>query len=1052
MIRLPAYTDYQLALQNPRIAFSLDADLSSASVETDGNRRPRARSGNFAYTYKLARHSQAWAVRCFSKYVPARDRYQAIDRFMRSRSESFLLAPSYVERGISVKGQWYPIIKMPWVSGETLSAYIDAYAHDQGRMSSLLRSFEKMVASLEAIGMAHGDLQHGNIMVSNGQLVLVDYDGTYVPGMQRFEVKERGHPNYQHPARDQEFGPTVDRFSAIVIHLALRGLIKQPGLWAQYGDGENLLFHQRDFINPDESKVLAAVERLSGLSSSVALFRRICKADVASVPRLEDFLANRVVIDLPTRAAEVTKWQLFQVLDATNREALLGAVGDRVTVVGRVVDFAPKTTTTGKPYAFLSFGAWQLGSFRLVVWAEGLETFRRQGHDLGCYAGKWVSVTGLMDEYRAGNGRHHPQIVVETPSEIEVLSGAEEARARLAGKGGSRPSATTATSQRRETPRAPTVARTPATTLSAQQHFSRGYDLHKAEKLEEAKRHYLEALKMDSRLPGANHNLGVIYQVEGKVDDAMRAFEAELQVQPNNALTHRQMGWLWCEKGRYDKSLQAFTRAIDLDPNDDEAYHGLGHSFGKQGRHADAVRAYQNAIRCRPTSIWFHNLAGHYSQLGDLVQAEQAYAKAVELDSTNVQAMKMRAYLQQTVDERRTEQLLLQVVRHRLAKDRLGEAQLLQQEVDRRPDWVEARVMLAEAYAALGRHSEAYQQATIASRTYGSREAQHLLDRWLPTLSLSRDAIAFGQLNRGDRPVRTFTVSNTGPGLLKCRVSKTASWLRVSPLGLECEPGHSEEVKVELADNIGPGWYAERAGVGLEFNGGSASVMVTALVCEPVLAVSENPQPVVLDRQGRGSTTASVQNTGTGSLVATFTAHHHGGAQVRLHPTTLTLGEGEQGTLTISVQVPRFDLRGGLPSDRVAIKSNGGDVELDWHSVISGPMLSVEPLRFDYGTYTTGEPPAHVLSIRNLGNEPLTGVIASSVDWVRLDAETLRLTPGELLRVTAQVVPEAAKLRFPQLSRNLEGEIVIATNGGEMTVPARLVSRHLGTSGTRRGG
>ncbi len=26
-----------------------------------------------------------------------------------------------------------------------------------------------------------------------------------------------------------------------------------------------------------------------------------------------------------------------------------------------------------------------------------------------------------------------------------------------------------------------------------------------------------------------------------------------------------------------------------------------------------------------------------------------------------------------------------------------------------------------------------------------------------------------------------------------------------------------------------------------------------------------------------------------------------------------------------------------------------------------------------------------------------------------------------------------AKLRFPQLSRNLEGEIVIATNGGEMT-------------------
>ncbi len=65
-------------------------------------------------------------------------------------------------------------------------------------------------------------------------------------------------------------------------------------------------------------------------------------------------------------------------------------------------------------------------------------------------------------------------------------------------------------------------------------------------------------------------------------------------------------------------------------------------------------------------------LPGIIRSWGDRVQAEQAYAKAVELDSTNVQAMKMRAYLQQTVDERRTEQLLLQVVRHRLAKDRLG--------------------------------------------------------------------------------------------------------------------------------------------------------------------------------------------------------------------------------------------------------------------------------------------------------------------------------------------------------------------------------------------
>jgi hypothetical protein len=47
------------------------------------------------------------------------------------------------------------------------------------------------------------------------------------------------------------------------------------------------------------------------------------------------------------------------------------------------------------------------------------------------YNQRWVSATGLLGEFTKGQ-RTHPQIIVEAPSEIELLCGEEEAKGRLA--------------------------------------------------------------------------------------------------------------------------------------------------------------------------------------------------------------------------------------------------------------------------------------------------------------------------------------------------------------------------------------------------------------------------------------------------------------------------------------------------------------------------------------------------------------------------------------------------------------------------------------------
>ena len=85
--------------------------------------------------------------------------------------------------------------------------------------------------------MAHGDLQHGNVLLvpvpETGRLSLqlVDYDGMFVPALAGFKTGEVGHPAYQHPQRLREaiYNAQIDRFSHLAIYTAIQGVIVGGG-------------------------------------------------------------------------------------------------------------------------------------------------------------------------------------------------------------------------------------------------------------------------------------------------------------------------------------------------------------------------------------------------------------------------------------------------------------------------------------------------------------------------------------------------------------------------------------------------------------------------------------------------------------------------------------------------------------------------------------------------------------------------------------------------------------------------------------------------------
>lgn len=286
----PTPQEFHEVVQNPQHCFE-DRDLRDGLAETDSLGMPRVASGAFASVYRFHCIGRDRAVRCFLQPIKDReDRYKSISDVLGRSELDAIVQFDYLPKGIIVRGKWYPVLKMEWIDGIPLNTYISDLCKisDLDKLEKLRQDFANILQALQQKRIAHGDLQHGNIIVRDGELVLIDYDGMFVPGLENKGSSEIGHPNYQHPARDHYFyNEYMDNFSAWVISSALLVLREDPSLWPRtYDDGESLLFHRRDFLAPNNSELL---DRLSQHSNKVVreratLLRHLFASSLENIP------------------------------------------------------------------------------------------------------------------------------------------------------------------------------------------------------------------------------------------------------------------------------------------------------------------------------------------------------------------------------------------------------------------------------------------------------------------------------------------------------------------------------------------------------------------------------------------------------------------------------------------------------------------------------------------------------------------------------------------------------------------------------------------------
>jgi hypothetical protein len=237
------------------------------------------------------------AVRCIFKPIQGLEaRHQALAKLRPTLPGALSVSgtTSIHPNTLQVRGQAVTVTLLPWINGTSLDQAVRARLHRPWALAKLLTKLHGLARELAKVGIAHGDIQHGNILLDRrGNLHLIDLDSLRLPGGPEIPSGFMGHPNFQHPhIPNHRHGAGADRFPFLVIHLAIQALILRPHLWKHHHTGENLLFSQKDLLDPQRSLLFQELLGIPELKAQVTRFIACCLDRTGMMPSLEDFLGG----------------------------------------------------------------------------------------------------------------------------------------------------------------------------------------------------------------------------------------------------------------------------------------------------------------------------------------------------------------------------------------------------------------------------------------------------------------------------------------------------------------------------------------------------------------------------------------------------------------------------------------------------------------------------------------------------------------------------------------------------------------------------------------
>ncbi len=178
------------------------------------------------------------------------------------------------------------------------------------------------------------------------------------------------------------------------------------------------------------------------------------------------------------------------------------------------------------------------------------------------------------------------------------------------------------------------------TPAELQQLLAQAQALHRAGRLAEAERVYLQLAGSAPGNPDLTHLLGVLAFQQGNASGAIERYRAAISLRRDFPQAHNNLAIALKSVGRLDEAAASFAAALETKPDYAEAGYNLGILLEARGNGAEAERAYRRALDIKPDWIEpLGNLGNLLRKAGRVAEAAPYLERAAALAPSDASAV-----------------------------------------------------------------------------------------------------------------------------------------------------------------------------------------------------------------------------------------------------------------------------------------------------------------------------------------------------------------------------------------------------------------------------
>jgi tetratricopeptide (TPR) repeat protein len=125
----------------------------------------------------------------------------------------------------------------------------------------------------------------------------------------------------------------------------------------------------------------------------------------------------------------------------------------------------------------------------------------------------------------------------------------------------------------------------------------------------------------------------------GHPQDAVKAYQQALSIQPDCELAYENLGVAYLRLEQFEQAVAASQHAIRLNPSLPYPYSNIGVAYARLGHHKKAIEFYRRALQIQPNLVdTLVNLGLNHALLGQNSNAIRAFNQAIRLRPDDAEA------------------------------------------------------------------------------------------------------------------------------------------------------------------------------------------------------------------------------------------------------------------------------------------------------------------------------------------------------------------------------------------------------------------------------